>query len=182
MVAAFTSPEESMIEVNEQMLAYVKGVLPDGDWAAPVEAETILAGIDQDLLERWLHANARQFVIEMLSHLRHQERASAFHLRTMTKRASTFAKYQEGEASVFDMRFVVNDAHVSRRLGDMTRDDLVYVRDRYLATAADAETKATFLEELAQATPPGQTVSEAMAENTVRDVLTRYFKPETSAA
>jgi hypothetical protein len=183
VAAAFFKPtEDVMIEVNEKMLAFVKDQLPDGDWSAPVEAERLLASLPDDLLRDWLAANTRGFLTRLLTDIRQHERANAFHLRTAAKRASTFAKYKEGDQSLFDMRFVVNDEHLSRRLGDMTHDDLMYVRDRYLSTAADATAKAEFMEDLATRVGPDQTVREALQEDTVRSVLDKYFRPDDATA
>lgn len=163
--------------INDAMHAFVREHLPEGDWSVPVEADRLYRLLPDDLLADWLSANGRKFLSLLIADLRLSDRRSTMQLRAFAKRASTFAKYQEGMASVFDMHFVVNDEYLSRRLGDMTRADLTYVRDRFTGLADDLALKAAFLDDLRKRTPEGQTVEEAMQENTVRNVLAKYFQP-----
>jgi hypothetical protein len=104
------------------------------------------------------------------------------HFSSANKRASAFAKYEAGTASPFDdLRFVVDENNLSRRLGDMTHADLVFVHDRYITTADDANLKAAFIADIASQVPEGKIVREALSERTVRDVLARYFVPDAAA-
>lgn len=144
-----------------------------GDYIPAEEAERYLNYMrikHSDVLDEWLTDHARQWVTIELGRMRRSERAR-FNAGTKARSFANLArKHMAGEiniADVFETEYVIDDRNTTRKLGAMTRPDLLYVADQYEATGRRALLQAAYFKVVAKKTG-NRTVAEAF---TAEDLL-----------
>jgi hypothetical protein len=157
---------------------YVAKRLPKGDWAAPVVAAKIVTELRRkrpDLLAGWLDANAEQFIT---SHISTQDRIARQHRASDAPRSAFRAaadKFEAGDSTAFDLRFVINANNLRRRVGDMSKSDHLYVAGEHDKRSASALFEAAFHRAIAKRIPNGKTTSDVLTEDEylrLRDSIT----------
>jgi hypothetical protein len=131
---------------------------------------TQLRDSDPELLNGWLHENAKAFLADMLrrriSSLRSRARIHAG--RSDFQRA--VSKFNNGDNAALNswtsVRYVVNDSNTQRLLLDMNGEDLNYAASRYSRSANAALLEEAFLRALA-AKVGKKTVGQVFTEDQI---------------
>jgi hypothetical protein len=183
-------PEDaSSRDVNALMNEFILEIVDvEGDIVPPVEAWNLVTKLietDPELLSAWLHLHAKSFIAE---HIR-------FHLKSARSRArsrATSAAFGESArrfaatgdtaelAGWMNVRYFVDSQSTQRRLGDMTREDLLFVASHYDRTARSALLEEAFTRALA-AQVGSRTVAEVFTEEQISEMY-RSFRGRTNVA
>lgn len=174
-----TEPEDVVErDVNALMNEYILEIVNvDGDIVPPIEAWNLvskLLEIDPELLSDWLHLHAKSFLSERIRfHLR-SDRSRA-RVRASSSAFATAARRfeQSGNAVELDgwmnVRYVVDHQSTQRRLGEMTREDLLFVASNYDRTARIALLEEAFHRALAHRVG-SRTVGEVFTEDQISEM------------
>lgn len=177
-------------DYNKEMNTIVLDILSEveGDFVSSILAwdlVTKLEETDPDLLNGWLHLHAKSFVAGVLnSHIRSwrakarsQARVSAF-----SKAAKRFS--ETGDLSELggwmNLRYVVDDQSTQRRLGEMRREDLLFVASRYGNTARTLLLEEAFHRAIASRVG-SKTVEEVFTDDQISEMY-RGLSNNTSTA
>lgn len=117
---------------NELLAAHL-GSLPDG-FVAAVEAERFrdwMRAEHPEVLSAWL---AEQELRAIHRAIIDHDRADRTRVRNRAVSRAFAERYPE-ELSAFDIRFVVDEENLRKRVADMTGADHAFVADRYQASA-----------------------------------------------
>jgi hypothetical protein len=166
-------------EMNDLLAVKV----PEADYIAGVVAAELVAWLDAndpDLLVGWLREMAPSLLTDVIGlrarglRARAQRHASA---SAFAEAAARFESTNDAEClSVFRVTCVVSEDNLRRAVGDMTRDDHLFVASTYDRTAATAQMEAAFHRAVAKRLTKGQRTSDAMDEDTylrLRDSIAR---------
>ena len=156
---------------------------PDSEYVpAVVAAELVdyLTEHDPDLLDGWLREMATALLTDVIgvkaraARARSQRHASA---SAFAEAAARFDATGDAEPlSVFRVTCVVSEDNLRRAIGDMTRDDHLYVAESYASSAATAAMEAAFHKAIAKRLTGGKRTSDVMDEATylrIRESITR---------
>lgn len=153
----------------------------DGDFVAAIVAEKLLAGLAEtapELLEGWLHENARRFLTDEIG------RRSAALRSKAVKRASSRAFGRSAKAAAdgdstelghFTVDFVVAADSTRRRVADMDGDDHKFVADSYQRSGTYDLMLAAFHRAVAKTVGKRHT-SEVMSEEQYDQMLQSFLK------
>jgi hypothetical protein len=171
--------------MNEHIMEIVSA---EGDIVPPVEAWNLVTKLletDPEMLNAWLLLHAKSFVAERIR----------FHLKSERSRArqrATSAAFGESArrfavtgdttelAGWMNIRYFVDNQSTQRRLGDMTREDLLFVASHYDRTARSALLEEAFTRALA-ARVGGRSVAEVFTEEQISEMY-RSLRGGTNVA
>lgn len=177
-----TSVTPSASEALRQIIAER---IPAEDFVVSVLADkvhTYLVAEEPELIEAWLHENARRFIAD---EIRNSERSRRGQIAAAARneKPSLFAhaarRFQAGDPTAlqagtalrsFDAHFVVNEKNVRRRVADMTGSDHDFVASKYDVTGNKARMLASFHKAVARKVGDRKT-SEVFSEDEYEEML-----------
>jgi len=144
-----------------EMRALIDAETASGSYISRVVAEHVVSKLratDQELLHGWLDAQAESFVWQFINDRDRSLRARARSTSKSRAFAGDAERHEAGEphamARWLNVPFVVADG--SRKpLGDMAKDDLLFVADAYDARARETKMTASFARALARKVKTG---------------------------
>lgn len=151
----------------------IEAEFTSGDVAGLVANRVVtkLRATDPALLAGWLDQRAQDVMRAEIGRVHASQRSQARIQGARSVFADVAAQAAEGDTgpmqSWLATYHVVNEDRVRRRLAEMTRTDLLYVADRYDASAAAAKLEAAFMRKLADRVPDGQTVGDVLTESQI---------------
>lgn len=150
--------------------AFIEARMPDSDYVQAVVAQKITAELrekDPDLLAGWLDLNAEQVLNQYIGT---QERSQRARVRAGAD-ASVFGEAADRHAAgdqtamhPFQLRLVVTDDLLRRRVGDMTKADHLFVAEKYEETSNSALMESAFHRAISKKIPNGKTTSDVLSE------------------
>lgn len=150
--------------------AYLEKHLPDGDFIAPVVAAEMvehLRSTDASLLAGWLNTRAPVIIADHIGTRDRVQRAKAARQRPVREFASAAEQLAAGDAeamSIFRERLVVNAENLRRPIGDMTKDDHLFVAADHVKRSEAALFEASFHRAIAKKIPVGKTTKDVLSE------------------
>lgn len=152
-----------------ELRAIVDAETSRGPYVSRVVAADVVGKLlanDPDLLDGWLHANAENFVWQMIND---RDRSLRSHARQTSGRrefAADAKDHAEGNSAPLvrwlTVPFAVADGS-RKRLAEMTADDLLFAADGYEARARENKMTAAFLKAIARKVKKGK-VSDHFAD------------------
>ena len=149
---------------------YLTDRLPDGDFVAPVVSAEIveeLRSSDPDLLSGWLDVRAEVILTDFIGTRDRTQRAKAVRQRAAVEFNSAAEKLAAGDPEpmrVFRERLVVSADNLRRPIGDMTKDDHLFVASEHTRRSEAALLEASFHKAIAKKIPAGKTTKDVMSE------------------
>lgn len=145
-------------QLNDRLDAFV----PAGDYVARTLAEKFIAE-NADLVDGWLQERA---VTLLTIHLATRRRiAASAAVRQQFAKASEDAESGDYTTiSIFSQHLVVNEQNLSRSIGQMNRQDCLFVSTRHDARAKSHAFEAAFYKAIADQLDDTQTISDIMSE------------------
>lgn len=147
----------------------IDSVTEKGEIVARVVAESIVEELrthDPAFLAEWLDARAGEILGDYIRDRLNSRRATARVMHSRSVFAAAASSFEEtgdvASFSAFDALVVVNEDNLRRRVGDMTKEDCLFVAHAYGRSRREAEMYERFHLALA----------EKLGDSTVRDVYT----------
>jgi hypothetical protein len=173
-------PDEGVLvtarDYNADMLAAIKRAVPKrGGWVASDVAQKLVATLEEndvDLLHGWLAENSRSIMTDYVSRVMTSRPASR--PKTAIKSAFNDAVTSPTPAAAvsrwLSSTYAVADDNTRKALGEMTKDDLLYVADRHERRAKENQFEAIFFQVLARRVPKGKVVDDVLSEKQIVNV------------
>jgi hypothetical protein len=154
-------------DFNAEFQKYVDAHPLDGITTAVAASQIVteLRDKDADLLIGWLDENAEHFITRFLGDRARTQRsfkASSGPRSAFSDAAERFER--DGDRAVFDGMFVIDGAKTWRRLGDMSKDDHLFVASEHEDRSKVALFEAAFHRAVAKRIPKGKTTQDVMSE------------------
>lgn len=157
-----TTEEQDARDYCREMRQIADEVTADGPYIPRVAASEIVAKLratDPDLLDGWLQAQAEHFVWQMINDRDRSVRAAIRHRKKPREFASAVKSHNNGDSApllkFMDMPLTI--ANGTRPvLGDLYRDDLLYVQGTYERRTRDNAMMGAFLGALAKKVGDGR--------------------------
>lgn len=175
-------------DFRAEFQAFVDERMPSGDYALPVlsvELVSELRETDPSLLAGWLDANAEQFVTQVLGdqdRSRRARRASDAPRSAFSEAAKRHAAGDAEAMGAFDLRFIVSEDNLRRRLGEMTKADHLFVAGEHVKRSNAALFEAAFHRAVAKRIPAGKTTQDVLTEDQYLRLRSSIRAPKRSAA
>lgn len=165
-------------EMRQVIDTYIAdAVATHGEYNPPLVATDIvdkLQANDPDLLDGWLHAQATEFVREMIGRIGRSARHNAQRQQPRREFAAAVEKHKSGDSTKLrkysELPFAVPGGQ--KPLGKLNRDELVYAKGTYVQRAEQNKFKAVLLGKLLQKVTADSTVEDHYTE----DQLAVMFK------
>lgn len=161
-------------DYQSDMLAAIRRAVPKrGGWVASSVADKLVASLeekDNDLLRGWLAENSRSILTDYIGRVMTHRPT-----QTVSAAKSAFNKALDS-GSAQDMSrwlsttYSVDNEFTRKRLGEMTKDDCLFVSSGYEQRAKDNKFEAIFFEALARRTPKGKIVEDVLSEKQIENI------------
>jgi hypothetical protein len=164
------SPDPTERDYVIEMAKRISDGIPDGTDYVSMEVATSIyekvATEDPSLLQGWLEDQAIPTIsAAVTSHRSYLARMAQ--RQKPTKFAAALAAYEDGDKeplAVFQQTLPINNAHVVRRIGAMTKEDHIFVADFHHARALSSTFEAAFHTAIAARIAPGHTTEQDLTE------------------
>lgn len=166
---------------------YLDDRIPDGDFIAPVLAGDIVAELQQtdpELLAGWLDVRAAVILADFIGTRDRVQRAKAVRQRPAVEFGSAAERLAAGDSeamSIFRERLVVSADNLRRPIGDMTKEDHLFVASEHVRRSEAALLESAFHKAIAKKIPAGKTTSDVMSEEDYRRIRDS-LRPKTRTA
>lgn len=160
-----------------EMRAVIDDATSGGPYIPPIAASEIVEKLrvnDPDLLDGWLHAQAERFVWQAINDRDRSRRAVTSHRAKGAAFGAAAERHNAGDSTglrpFLDAPYSVSDG-TRKPLASLTKDDLLFVAERYQARSNENAMKATFMTALAKKVGKG-----VVADHFTEDQLSAMFE------